>query len=1059
MAILADEFASWLFGLLADVAGNRLVKFLRGDDFDRALQGAAAAAVERTARELRPEDTDLAEQLASVINQVFSEAMPRAPMAQYAPLLLAMRTGIAGQVAILDDADITGTGISSAELIDVSTDALTELLTSHLTQQIRSRGLRGGPLAALADQLNHDIDQLQGMRLEQMIDRLLRAIARIEGAMNVAAPETGHSLPARPASFTDRESELEKLMQAAPSAGGSGGSVRIAVVDGMAGVGKTALAVQAAHQVARDYPDGQIFVRLREHAAGQRPVDPADELVALLLEDGVPPKQIPDGLEARERVWRSRLAGRRILLVLDDATGSEQIRPFLPGSTEALVLITSRHRLTALYGAQPVTLDILPAEVAAQLFVRFAERPGLMMSEDAVAQIVERCGYLPLAIALIAGQLKHHTAWTAEYLANELQTTTDRLAPLHAESLSVAAAFDLSYRHLSSQQQRLFRRLGLHPGTDIDVYAASSLNETDVDISRQLLDDLYSYHLINEPSCGRYSMHDLVREYTRALVGADDDAERDAVQRLLLDYFANSSFRAGGFLARRTATWLPDLSHGSVQSPDISDWGQALAWMNAERLNLQSLTDYAASHDQHKYVIAMAASMHGFLRFTGHWDQALGLQRTALESARRMGNRFAEADVLTNLGDMQYTTGDSAAAKVSLSKALDIYRDIRQKLGEANALKELGVVQRMTGDYRAAGASQALAMEIYDEANDQLGKANVLYELGIVRYLTDRLHEALANLTEALELYADLDNRLGEANALNSLCAVQVAAADYPAATSSITRALGVHREIGGRLGEANALKELGGVQFLTDHYSDAIGSLRESLEIYRSLRNRVGEANALSYLGAAQLAVGDYTAAGDSLHQALGLYGDDRLGVANVLTDLGDLQESTGDYGTAIASQIRARDLYQALPNQNGEANALSHLGSAQTAVGNYPEAFASLIASLMLFSELRDSPGKAATLTNLGDLLLATSTPAIARSMYESSLAITTAIGSPFEQARALEGVGRTHVGDGQLDEGVTLLTQALAIYDRIKSARYLQLDDYMRDHDLLRDESEPS
>jgi len=304
-----------------------------------------------------------------------------------------------------------------------------------------------------------------------MLERLL-AVAAVPGMQPAVALRT---LPRDTAAFTGRTRELD-LLAASVSETAAGGVIGIHAVDGMAGIGKTAFAVHAAHRLAARFPDGQIFLRLHAHTAGQQPVDPAEALATLLLTTGVAPQQIPPGLEARSATWRGHLAGKKMLVVLDDAVGSDQVRPLLPGAAGCLVLVTSRRRLTALEEAAPISLGTLPPSEAADLFVRLAGGPGLQPAEAAVAEVTGLCGYLPLAIRLVAAGLRHHPAWTIADLAADLATARDRLAALKAEDVSVAAAFDLSYQDLTPGQQRLFRRLGLHPGADIDAYAAAALS-------------------------------------------------------------------------------------------------------------------------------------------------------------------------------------------------------------------------------------------------------------------------------------------------------------------------------------------------------------------------------------------------------------------------------------------------------------------------------------------------------------------------------------------------------------------------------------------------------
>jgi transcriptional regulator with XRE-family HTH domain len=320
----------------------------------------------------------------------------------------------------------------------------------------------------------------------------------------VFAAAATRALPRDIAAFTGREAELARLVEALDDLSAGGGVVGIHAIDGMAGIGKTSFAVHAAHRLADMFPDGQFFLPLHAHTAGQRPVDPADGLASLLLAAGLAAEQIPPGLEARTARWRAHLAGRKILLVLDDAAGHEQVRPLLPGAAGSLVLVTSRRRLTALEDSAVISLDVLDPGEAAALLTRLAARQGIHAADPAVGEITRLCGYLPLAIGLIAGQLKHHPARTAGQLAADMAAATDRMALLQAENLSVTAAFDLSYQDLTEDLQRLFRRLGLIPGPSFDAYAAAALGGTSLASTRSSLDGLYDQHLLTETAPGQY---------------------------------------------------------------------------------------------------------------------------------------------------------------------------------------------------------------------------------------------------------------------------------------------------------------------------------------------------------------------------------------------------------------------------------------------------------------------------------------------------------------------------------------------------------------------------
>ena len=354
------------------------------------------------------------------------------------------------------------------------------------------------------------------------------ALAVASGAAGAgSAAMASRTLPRDVAAFTGRQAELAQLAQRRPTVA-DGGVVGIHAIGGMAGIGKTTFAVHAAHQLAGHFPDGQFFLPLHAHTPGQRPVSPADALASLLLSAGVPAARIPPGADARAARWRDLVAGKKVLLVLDDAAGHQQVRPLLPGSPGSLVLITSRRRLAALEDAAVISLDILAPGEAAGLLARLAGRSDVTAHDAAMGQIAGLCGYLPLAIGMMGRQLAHHPAWTPADLAADLAAARDRLELMAAENQSVAAAFGLSYQDLPDDDQRLFRRLGLHPGPDIDAYAAAALDGTGSGQARRGLLALYDQHLITEPAPGRYRMHDLLREHARALAGADDPADRAA---------------------------------------------------------------------------------------------------------------------------------------------------------------------------------------------------------------------------------------------------------------------------------------------------------------------------------------------------------------------------------------------------------------------------------------------------------------------------------------------------------------------------------------------------
>ena len=670
------------------------------------------------------------------------------------------------------------------------------------------------------------------------------------GAAGNGAAAATQTLPRDIGSFTGREADLARLLATLADATDGGRTVAIHAIDGMAGIGKTTFAVHAAHEFAGSFPDGQFFLPLHAHTPGQRPVDPADALASLLLTVGVAPQHIPPGQEARAARWRDQVAGRRILLLLDDATGHEQVRPLLPGTPGSLVLITSRRRLTALEDATVLSLDTLAPADAASLLVRLAGRPDLVPGAEATMQIARLCGYLPLAIGMLAGQLRHHPARKAAELAAELAAARDRLAVMRAENLSVAAAFDLSYQDLTADQQRLFGRLGLPPGPDIDACAAAALDETTVETARTRLDELYDHHLVTEPAPGRYLLHDLLREYSRALAaGRDQDGSRAATARLM-NYYAHVAAAAG----QHIATWTtaggrhpPGSPPGSA--PQLATPDEAAAWLEAERPNLHAAVGFGAEA-MPGHAIAIATAMGGFLRSRGHWDQAAAQYQTALSAARRAGDRPGQAGALDELGLLQQLTGDYPAATGTLAEAVRLYQDLGDKPGLAYALNHLGLVQQETGDYPDAMTSHQQALALARDAGDPLAEAVSLTDLALVQQLMGDLGPAAAGYQRALTLFRAIGSSFDEADVLCELGGVYRQTRDYAAAADCQYQALELFRRIGDRLGQAWALDELSLVQQLTGEYPAAADSVAEAIELFRDLGSRHGLAMSLNSRG-----------------------------------------------------------------------------------------------------------------------------------------------------------------------------------------------------------------
>jgi len=795
-----------------------------------------------------------------------------------------------------------------------------------------------------------------------------RPLPRASQGAGVAAMR---SLPRDVVSFTGRQRELEQLVQSAVTAGGV---VGIHAIGGMAGVGKTAFAVHAGHQLAGRFPGGQIFLQLHGHTPGQQPADPADALASLLLTVGVAASRIPSGLEARAALWRDQVADQQLLLVLDDAADSEQVRPLLPGSGGSLVLVTSRRHLSALDDATAVSLDTLPPDEAAVLLVRLAGRPGLYAGDPGVRDITGLCGFLPLAVGMVARQLRHHPAWSAAGRAAELASARDRLRLMETENLSVAAAFDLSYADLAPDQQRLFRLLGLHPGADIDGYAAAALGGISLSAGRRGLDQLYDQYLLIEPAHGRYRLHDLIREHARVLAAdLDPEQDRDVSIGRLLDYYQHTATAANARIVRRPNPAPAAAAAAPATVRVLDDQEQALAWARAERTSLLACIDHAAANGQHARVIALTAAIGGLLQQDGPWADAAARHSAAVQVARHLGDLLSVANALSDLGHASQLSGDYPAAVQAYQQALSIYRDLGNRLGQANAGLGLGSQRYLIGDNRSSVLALEEALGIFRDLGDRLGQVDALTHLGMARRSASEYPAAVLALEQALGICRDLGDQRGQANTLTFLGDVLQLTGNNPAAARALEEALGIFGETGNRRGQANALSYLGPVLQLTGNYPAAAQALHQALGIYRDLGDPRGQANTLCHLGSMLRLTKDYPAAASALDHALSLFRglDDRGGAAEGLNERGTLHRCCGELALARNCHHQSLEIAREIDSRWDEGHALAGLGRCALADGRPDQAKTLLRQALQIFRRIgaAEARGVAAELDALGD------------------------------------------------------------------------------------------
>lgn len=792
--------------------------------------------------------------------------------------------------------------------------------------------------------------------------------------------------------FVGRDKELHSIEAAITRKARSGGVIAIHAIDGMPGVGKTALAVRVAHRLVGRFPDRQLFIDLHAHTPGQSPIQPGDALAELLTADGVDPRFLPTSLDARAALWRDRMANKRLLLLLDNAASSEQIIPLLPNAPRCLVVVTSRRSLGDLPSAVPLPLDVLTPDAATRMFMQLAPRAADQPGD--VAELVRTCGFLPLALSIAASLYLRRPSWTLIDLVRELQESTGRMLTITAENRTVAAVFDLSYQNLALDRQRFFRLLGLHPGVEIDAYAAAALTDTSLDRAVEHLDELYNDRLIDEPAFRRYRMHDLIRYYAGAkTISTDPVAERDRAIERLLGYYQHVASRADRYLSRYALPASNVTVNVPGATPTISSRDRAATWLRTERANVIACIQHATTGGRPAHTVGLTATVAALLRIDGPWMLAIELHRTAADAAQLLGDRQALATALNNLGAARQLSGDYPTAAELLHKALDLYRDIGDQQGQANALNELGILQWQAGDYPGAADLQR----------------------------------------KALDLYRNLGDKHGQATALNELAVIQLMTGDYPDATDLLRQALNIQRNLGDRQGQTNTLTELGVVRWLTGDYPGAANLLEQAFDLCRVLGNRLSQANTFNYLGRVRWVTGDYTAAADLLREALDLYRDlgDRRGEATALNDLGVVEQLRGNHTGAAELHRQALHLYRDLGSRHGQALAFARQGVVSYLTGDYTTADALLQQASATLHEIGTPDDEAEVLNHLGILRRLTGQPEEAQALHHAALTTARSIHHRLEEGRALEGIGRAALDLGDTTAGISHLRKAQEIY----------------------------
>jgi DNA-binding SARP family transcriptional activator/tetratricopeptide (TPR) repeat protein len=770
------------------------------------------------------------------------------------------------------------------------------------------------------------IDEL-GIEPSERLQRLEHAILTGDPALDMlAGPVTIQPvrqpvrqrvpslLPADIADFTGRAGQVAQIGQHLTDQGEGRVAPPVVVITGQGGVGKTSLAVRAAHEVAGEFPDGQLFADL--HAGTGQPVGPMQVLERFLRALGVPGQQIPEGLDERAEVYRDLLAGRKVLVVLDDVAGESQVLPLLPGSAAAAMMITSRHRLGGLAGATHIEVGVFFAEASLELLGRIAGTGRVQAQSQAAAAVAGQCGHLPLALRVAGARLAERPHWAVQQLADRLADETRRLDELRHGDLAVRPSISLSYNSASEQARRLLRRLAIVEAPVFSGWVGAALLGQ-VAAGEEALDELVSARLVEAVGTGsgvhsQYRLHDLIRVYARERLAAEEQpTERTAALERVLGAWLYLAKKAGNDststrMRSDAALWpLP----GLLAEQLVSD---PMAWYERERAALVSGVRQAARAGFADLCWELAFTAATLFETRAYFDDWRETHEIALHAARQAGDVRGQATILYALGSLHMRQGQYDLAREELTMAERLFQDAADDRGLAIVTVQIAAMDRQTGRFDDAVRRSQQALPILRTTGDLQDLAYLLRNLAQVKLELGQLDYAKELLAEALRLAQAERDSLREAGVLNQLGRAYLLAGELARAVGMLDLALAKARDIGAISAEMYILISVGAVKTRLGESGQARGALQRALELARTMGDRLAEAQALSGLAEQALASGDPGQAAVLAGQAVA--GCRKLRArpdeARALTLLGVAHTALGDSAAADAASAQAAAL-----------------------------------------------------------------------------------------------------------------------------------------------------
>ncbi|MGH3761468.1 ATP-binding protein [Actinophytocola sp.] len=717
------------------------------------------------------------------------------------------------------------------------------------------------------------------------------------------------SFPRDLATFTGRGLEVARLLEAVDGTDAAGHAPVISVIEGMAGVGKTTLAVRVAHLLARHRQVGEVrlWADLRGYDVQRSPADPSAVLDGFLRQLGVPGGQLHQlSLDRRMARYRRLLAGRRAVIVLDNAATEDQVRPLLPNAPGCLVLITSRRRLVRLAGARRVRLEAFTPDESMDLLRRQVGAESVDADADSASRIAELVGHLPLALAVVASQIRSRSGWA---LRDHAARLVERKKNLRVED-EMEVAIGLSYEDLPDESRSLLRLLAIHPGRDIDSRACAALAGTDHARAAGWLDSLVADNLVQRREVDRFGLHDLVRVFA-ASVARDVDAEsaRVAALRRLFAYYRHAAAVAMDHYAPHERERRPDVSATDTPPPEFTQRAAAIVWLDAERPNLLASAIHADESGWTEHAATLSLLLSRYLHDSAHYGDAELLHGIAIRSS----DELTVAHARRNLGAACVRTDRHAESVTHFKRALEMFDRMGDRSNWARVLNNLGNSYHRLGDYQEALSCHRHSLRVFEATGERAGEARALGNVGIMCRLIGRTEEAKRRLEQALAITREIGDRAGEGQITGNLGLVYEAESRYDEAVACYRRYVDISREVGYAVGEIEALCCLGSGLGRLRRYDEALEHYEKALTLARQGDIGELELQRLNGLGTLLHSMGRPAAALSTHREALSLAEEleDRYHQAQAYDGIAQCQLAEGDITSATEHWRRALELH----------------------------------------------------------------------------------------------------------------------------------------------------